>query len=206
MKNMKLFVIVFLAMILVTPAVSQETRTFKNDFKFSYGNATALEVVMPLFLILLESGDISINKDSIKEFSSSFYGCINLTYERRLKKWVTLGISGSFNPYHGHILMYNNNRNDINVYLISLMPQVNFFYHSTELVSVYSGLAIGGTLAIEEDRNYRGGNENNLYDTNFGFAYQLNAFGIRIGKEVAGYAEFGFGYKGIINLGLSCKF
>lgn len=195
--------IALLVMLLVTPAVSQETGTLKNDFKFSYGTTTLPEIGMSWLLFTLGAGDIIFAKDSIKELSTSLYGSINLTYERRLKDWVSLGISGSFNPVHGHILSKKNLNYDIYWYVISLMPQVNFYYLRTDLVSLYSGLAVGGSLYLEEDRNIDGKNK---YETNFNVAFQVNGIGIRVGKQVAGYAEFGFGNKGIINLGISGRF
>ncbi len=38
------------------------------------------------------------------------------------------------------------------------------------------------------------------------FNFQLNAVGIRVGKTLASFIEFGFGYKGLINLGVSAQF
>uniref|UniRef100_UPI0030D94E9C hypothetical protein n=1 Tax=Maribacter arcticus TaxID=561365 RepID=UPI0030D94E9C len=42
------------------------------------------------------------------------------------------------------------------------------------------------------------------YDTNLSF--QINALGFRVGKKLAAYAELGFGYKGMAQLGASYQF
>jgi hypothetical protein len=42
------------------------------------------------------------------------------------------------------------------------------------------------------------------YDTNFSF--QGTALGFRVGKKLAAYAELGFGYKGIAQIGASYQF
>jgi hypothetical protein len=39
-----------------------------------------------------------------------------------------------------------------------------------------------------------------------GGAVQVTPIGIRIGSNVAGFAELGFGYKGLINLGVAARF
>ena len=38
------------------------------------------------------------------------------------------------------------------------------------------------------------------------FNMQLTPIGVRVGRDVAGFIEFGWGYKGLINAGLSVKF
>jgi hypothetical protein len=42
------------------------------------------------------------------------------------------------------------------------------------------------------------------YDTNFSF--QATALGFRVGKKLAAFAELGFGYKGIAQIGASYQF
>jgi hypothetical protein len=42
------------------------------------------------------------------------------------------------------------------------------------------------------------------YNTNLSF--QVNALGFRVGKKLAAYAELGFGYRGMINVGASLQF
>jgi hypothetical protein len=37
-------------------------------------------------------------------------------------------------------------------------------------------------------------------------AYQINAFSLRVGKSFGGFFELGYGYNGIVNLGVSYKF
>jgi hypothetical protein len=36
--------------------------------------------------------------------------------------------------------------------------------------------------------------------------FQITPFGVRAGKQTGVFAEIGYGYKGIINLGLSSRF
>lgn len=77
-------------------------------------------------------------------------------------------------------------------------------YRNQGPIQLYSGLGIGITLANQKftptDTNIAA-----TTDQLFKFGYQLNAIGVRVGKKLGGYAEFGYGYKGIINLGISLQ-
>ena len=70
---------------------------------------------------------------------------------------------------------------------------------------MYSGVGLGYTYGTEEltppselGTTPASGDVSNI-------AYQINAVGVRIGKKFGGYAEFGYGYKGIVNLGFSVQ-
>jgi len=181
---------------------AQKSFLMKNDLKVGYGTITFPEMASSFMILFVGMWDV-IAKDSVKEMNTSFYGNINIAYERRLKQWISIGAVGTFNPVFANIETKAGLSLSYNFYIVSLMPQVNFYYMRKDMVSLYSGLAVGGSLLIEEDRNV---NTTNTYETDLVFAYQANFFGFRIGKEIAGYAEFGMGFKGIINIGISGRF
>lgn len=79
-----------------------------------------------------------------------------------------------------------------------------FRYVNFGIVQVYSGVGLGlsyGQETLSASDYHLEESSANLYR----LAYQLNVAGIRIGKKFAGFAEFGYGYKGIINFGLSVQ-
>lgn len=78
----------------------------------------------------------------------------------------------------------------------------SFYYYRTKNVQVYSGADIGFFLNREifkSENTYE--KRNDIF-----FSFQLNAAGVRFGNKFGGYIEFGYGSKGILNLGLSYKF
>ncbi len=84
----------------------------------------------------------------------------------------------------------------------TVMPKADIYYVNRELFSLYSGLAAGVSHSFCHT------NYSNRFDQSFNYfsvAYQLNALGIRVGKDIAGYVEFGFGYQGMVNLGISAR-
>ncbi len=66
---------------------------------------------------------------------------------------------------------------------------------NTEITQIYAGAAIAYTL-----NNYKTNSQSaNIPHFNF----QLTPLGVRVGKKLAGFFELGFGYKGILILGIS---
>ena len=77
----------------------------------------------------------------------------------------------------------------------------DYCYLHKGIFKLYSGLAVGYTF---EDASYSG-NISSEDDGGF-FNFHINALGVRVGKKLAGTAEVGFGYRGIINAGISYMF
>lgn len=72
-------------------------------------------------------------------------------------------------------------------------------------VQLYSGLGIGYTFGSESLNPAVDSGKTTSTGTINSFAWQVNVIGIRVGKAIAGFAEFGYGYKGIVNIGLSIQ-
>ncbi len=87
-------------------------------------------------------------------------------------------------------------------YTLALESQ--FRYVNFGIVQVYSGVGVGFSYgqetlsATEFHPEASSGNISRL-------AYQINAVGVRLGHKYAGFAEFGYGYKGIVNFGFSMQ-
>ena len=198
----------FLMFLLLSPALlAQETNLSKNDFpkneiNLGYGMLTGVEIANAMAFPMFGIMGIAIMRDTIKDFNPSAYGCVSFNYQRYITRWVSVGGTLSLNPVtmqltskHGLDLSYS-------MYLLSVMPRVNFYYINKGLFSLYSGLEAGCTLGVYSDRSGTS-NQNSFGST---FAFQLNTIGMRIGKEIGGYMEFGFGFRGMVNFGISGRF
>lgn len=79
----------------------------------------------------------------------------------------------------------------------------DFHYVSTSWFQMYSGLGIAYSF---ENGRYDGSNTD-IQDNKHNYInFHLNALGFRFGKAFAGFAEIGFGYKGLLHAGLSYQF
>lgn len=138
---------------------------------------------------------------------SKSVGVINFGYNRALSDLVWLGITASYVKYNNtsEVTPYNNDPPYTAKWddqFITTMIRLDFHYVRKEIITLYSGLAIGASF--ESITNVS--NTDVTDDSNTLFAGQLNAFGMRFGKQIGGFIEFGLGYVGFVSFGLSGRF
>jgi hypothetical protein len=88
-------------------------------------------------------------------------------------------------------------KNSINYY--TFMGRVDFNYVRTRLLRMYSGVALGFYHASESGEKIKD-------DSVTEVGLQVNAVGLRVGKQLAGYLELGFGFNGILAAGITYEF
>jgi hypothetical protein len=80
--------------------------------------------------------------------------------------------------------------------------EAKFNYISKPNIELYYFAGGGGVLIRERRLDLA----TNQYETFMYPTFQITPFGVRAGKQTGVFAEIGYGYKGIINLGLSSRF
>ena len=198
-KTILLFTIVILLVSAAAQAQDQDFR--KNEVRLGYGLLTGPEMANSLFSIFPAVG-VSIWRDTITDYMCSFYGAADLEYNHFFNKWIAVGVSLSFNPISTIIKSKRGKDYSYNYYLINVMPKVTFQYMKKEFISMYSSLEAGGALILWRDR------QGFIVQSDAGgsFAFHINAFGIRVGKDIGAYMEWGFGFRGTVNFGISGRF
>ncbi len=79
----------------------------------------------------------------------------------------------------------------------AVMADVQHYYMRTPFVHLYSGLYAGyGHFATNKSTGEQ-------YST---VAFHATAIGVRIGKGLGVFGEAGFGYRGLLNVGVSARF
>lgn len=134
-------------------------------------------------------------------------GAVFLTYRHIFRNELLLwGITAGLSSSQSEIYNVGQYEGELNRQYYTVALECEYRYVNQGVVQVYSGIGLGFTYGIEEltpppseeNATTSTGNISNV-------AYQLNAVGIRIGKKFGGYAEFGYGYKGIFNVGFSVQ-
>lgn len=83
---------------------------------------------------------------------------------------------------------------------ISIMPVARFAWYRQGIVQLYSSAGLG--LGIERRERYWNGKEN-LWDCYC--AFDFKPLGISVGRKWFGFAEVGYGSRGVINVGFGCR-
>ena len=138
------------------------------------------------------------------EYSS--IGAFFVTYRHILNNEVMLiGVTAGYSSSKAKIYNVGQFEGDLSRQFITVAVEWEYRYVNQGPVQVYSGLGLGFTYGTESltpppepETSSQTGNISSI-------AYQVNAVGVRVGKKFAGFAEFGYGYKGIVNLGFSVQ-
>lgn len=156
---------------------SQAQTQGTSQISIGYGRLSLYEFVNTIFEDTESSGVFNLGyKYAIK---NRFMIGANISYEE-LK--ATTNFSNIFGSSDPTIDEFSN---------ITIAIETDYRYISKPSFQMYSGIGLAYFTTGE-------------YDTNFSF--QGTALGFRIGKKLAAYAELGFGYKGIAQIGASYQF
>lgn len=142
-----------------------------------------------------------------KDEKTGSTGIISIGYNRFFSEKIKLGISGSY-------MKYTNTRDFLedgelkqhfkwSDSFITLMLRFDFHYLRKEKLSMYCGLSAG--ISFVEGKNISGAEDLALPSKSL-FAFHLNAFGIRFGKDLGFFLESGFGYNGLVSGGIDYQF
>ncbi len=128
-----------------------------------------------------------------KPFGASS-GAPIINYRYYINKNVTMGIGVGYE----NITTWGS--------FVSFVPEMTFCYLDTRndliRVRLYGALAYGVSV-LTDSRHMPGiSDESGLK----AWAFQATPFGMRIGRQVAGFIEVGLGYKGLVHGGLEVRF
>ena len=184
------------------PAVSYGN----NELDLSYGLFTTpqfVDVFADIFAAVFSLGNYQLD-------NQHYTGGIILTYKHAFNDRWLLGFSAAYDGRSADLLNKERDTKKGSYVSSYITPVVSFDYRylMKEKVQLYSGIALGATLLNEhktvtnpEPDESATSDENQVF-----FDFQVNLIGVRVGKKLAGFAELGFGYKGIINGGISYQF
>ena len=80
----------------------------------------------------------------------------------------------------------------------SIMGRVDYHYINFHHFKLYGSTAVGAS--------WRSASSGGQTETKTGFAYQITPIGVAFGGMIVGWAELGFGYRGILSAGVAVRF
>ncbi len=172
-----------------------------HDISMSYGLFTSDQFMNVESTMLNEQFD---DKRYVRDnFSST--GGVYLSY-KHINHLVDFwwGFSMGYEQNKSEIYYLGQYAGELKRTFYTLALESQFRYVNFGVVQVYSGIGLGLSYGQESLSATDYHLEESSGDI-FRLAYQLNVAGVRIGKKIAGFAEFGYGYKGIVNVGLSVQ-
>ncbi|NIJ55462.1 hypothetical protein [Dyadobacter arcticus] len=169
-------------------------RLHKHEIQVSYGPLARTQVIEDALTTYIGAfvGDPPPRMD----FSNFYAATYRYQVHRRLAISVTSGFtSGStYKIDYSHTKSFYRHSNKTTAF------ETKFSYVDGRMISLYAITGLG--LHITRVKN-QVINEAKTYPL---LTCQLTPFGIRIGRQFGGFAEIGYGYKGIVNFGISARF
>lgn len=127
-------------------------------------------------------------------------GAVGVTYSYRFRKWFELSAVAVYSGYHRSF--YDKFTGDFayrqNLCSVSIMPYVRFNWLYREWVRLYSGIGVGLSFVVDDDRT---GCEPGVAP-----AAAVTPFGIAVGRNFYGLAELSLGTTGMFIVGVGYRF
>lgn len=191
----RLLLSIFASLCFILASQAQEKGS--SDLSVNIGFATSTEL-SNLFTDILVSG---LTGNQIKTGDIKAGPTFGVTYRYAIANRWMVQADGFYQKMSQDIYVNNTKEGKANYTYITVGLGTDYRYISNNFFQMYSGVAVGYT-----SENIKNSGAQNSADGDGFINYQVNALGFRVGKKFAAFAELGFGYKGIINTGVSYQF
>jgi len=135
----------------------------------------------------------------IREETEMVTPVLGLNYRYHLNKVVSVGATFNYQQFENKFNLLDRSLFTTDTRYYTFMGRVDFTYLRRRIFQMYSGVGLGISHQNESGEDVESYNKTH-------FAYQANLVGLRLGKEVAGFLELGFGCNGIVAAGIAYQF
>lgn len=164
----------------------------------TYGVLTAPKIFDFSSEVLTPEYFNNINEDFRTNISSST-GAIFFDYHLLLTRILNLGVAVGYEKITKDVFINDELVGEVNDKYISLMGEIEYNYISRDILQVFSGISGGLTF-----RNENAEIDDNEEKSSTSFiSYQIDVVGVRLGRSFGVFAKVGFGFKGLLNGGVS---
>lgn len=195
MKNIFCFALLLMLVFPVQTMVAQGNRN--SEISASYG-VISTDDIANIF------GEIITSIAGYKTKNPTYTGIINVGYRNLINKRWLIGLTVSYEKSKAEAYVLDSKIGTEKNTYYTLAAEANYQYICGSMFQMYSGFGIGFTQAsatlLRTDNNPDTNDKNNHIN------FQFTLAGIRVGKTIGAFGELGFGYKGIVNGGVSFRF
>jgi hypothetical protein len=190
---MKKAVLLALSLLVVSSATAW-SQDYRHEVSVGVGLGTVPQIsnsfMLPFFLIISMG---TVREEVVAKPALTVY------YRYHASRLISVGGNFAYQKFDRELYFLDEtvSKNSINYY--TFMGRVDFNYVRTRLVRMYSGIALGLYNASESGERVEDDSETKV-------GLQVNAVGLRVGKQLAGYLELGFGFNGILAAGITYEF
>lgn len=198
-KNSVKTVIFIICVTMVNVLNAQEKGT--SMLNIGYGGASHNAIIETSVSTLFPA--VTVGTASLDNQKSS--GVFSADYSYFVKDNWSVGASLNYEQISNNTVVLNTTTGKQKNTYYTLGITTNYHYVNKGIFNLYSGVGLA-YVYNEEKYNATSSETSDTKKSNSELGFQINALGLRVGKKFGGYVELGYGYKGIVNVGISYKF
>ncbi len=189
----KILVMLVVALMTTMNVIAQDDT--QHEIGVYYGFASASDVL----------STISSSISAAAGDQSSFFGPIGVEYYYHVSPVVAVGGLASYATCKAEDK--KTKKDDLTESFITVMPSVKFNWLRSNGFGMYSSLSAGLMfLSVSFDDSVKAADPDAKEETKAKFMFHATALGVEFGGNLRGFAELGFGEKGLLCAGLRYKF
>ncbi|MDZ7742561.1 MAG: hypothetical protein U5Q03_12620 [Bacteroidota bacterium] len=200
---MKKILIALISLFFVCASFNLQAQEHKNELSVSYGLATINDfgnIFANLFsdVIISAFGPDAVNTDTKTS------GAFLLTYQYYFTNVISAGPVIGYEKLTDEISVDKSPAGKIEHNAFTFAAEGRINYVNKASFGMYLGIGAGLTSINSKTTSSKAGSQDP--DSSSGFTFHVTGLGIRVGDQLAASAELGFGYRGLLNLGVSYRF
>ncbi|MEH0155888.1 hypothetical protein V6R21_17210 [Limibacter armeniacum] len=178
-------------------AIAQEKGT--SEFVIGIGGLTSNDLLNDISNLIVTGTSVG----NVNYSNTSTFGAVYLGYRYTIvDRWV-LGLAFVYQQVKEDVKVNGSDAGEAKYGYYTVGIESDYRYISREAFQMYSGIGVGFTF---QDDKYDGSSSDIADSDDRYFNFQINALGFRFGKAFGGFLELGYGYKGVVNAGVSYQF
>lgn len=191
--------LLFLSSLVFTFSVQSQDVGSKHELRLGVGFISSTDV-MDIFSDFLAT---SLTAGHYSVDNKKMTGNYSLTYRNHFSERLSLGGTLLYSQIDTDVLLNGTKNGDSRNRYFTLAPEFELKYLKTNFLNLY-GYAGAGMTLLNQKMELEG--KPSEKDDKMFFNFQLSPICLQVGNSFGLLAEAGFGYKGVINVGLFAKF
>lgn len=180
--------------ILISLCITRVYAQQKQTIYAGYGIGTHNEIIDAFTDITVAS--LTLSNTDFKDHSGTFF----VGYRYQIKERMELG--GVLAYEHASSTTSQDGQSyDLNQHNYAIMADFRYNYTKSEKLKLFSEVSAGVSIL---QNKVSGAMEDT--DSNVDLGFHIDAFGISYGRTIAPFLAIGYGYKGLVNLGVQARF
>lgn len=190
----KIFVLTVFGL-LFNNLIAQES---KHEIQLGAGIWSTTEIV-DIFGNVLATG---LTGGAYQSKDATYSGAFHLGYKYSIAPKIAIGGIFVYENSSSDAYIDNASAGQFKNNYYTLAAEMDYKYIKKKNLSLYGVLGAGATLYGQK---YEESNKN-VSENTVNFNFQISPLCIKLGNKVGGFAELGFGYKGILSVGFFTRF